>query len=358
MHVSEARIQANRKNALLSTGPKTTDGKNRSRANALKHGLCSAVLIPESADQVQARAVDLYNAFKPYTGYQTWHVDRAAVLTLRIERVEAIERRVRDKIRLKAELSWDEDKRLEAEVTGGLISKKPAETVELLRRTPQGCEWLMKRWAMLAFAAAAQNGQWTDEQASLAFDLLATPAMFRIGKPGAAIDLMGHVVDAADDSAAVARRMVEELEGRRQIAADLDEVDRALAMADLDHDKSSELRRLRRYEATLHTRLRFSVKGMEYQGMLGAPDPACYPQFQVNPEPRMAAEPPHPDEILAANHPADNPHPPFCLTPDEFPPIGQSADIPAVLKSRKQKRSVRADSLRESKRRKAKQLIA
>ncbi len=42
------KAAANRRNAQLSTGPRTTEGKRWSRQNALKHGiLASAVLIPE-----------------------------------------------------------------------------------------------------------------------------------------------------------------------------------------------------------------------------------------------------------------------------------------------------------------------
>ena len=47
MPVSEARLAANRKNALLSTGPKTEEGKEHYR-NSLKHGLTGAgVVIPD-----------------------------------------------------------------------------------------------------------------------------------------------------------------------------------------------------------------------------------------------------------------------------------------------------------------------
>jgi hypothetical protein len=46
---SEARIQANRQNALRSTGPKTEAGKERSRQNGLKHGLTgSGVVVAEN----------------------------------------------------------------------------------------------------------------------------------------------------------------------------------------------------------------------------------------------------------------------------------------------------------------------
>ena len=43
---SQRKIEANRRNAKRSTGPKTVLGKMRSRANALKHGLAAATLRP------------------------------------------------------------------------------------------------------------------------------------------------------------------------------------------------------------------------------------------------------------------------------------------------------------------------
>ena len=39
------QIEANRRNALSSTGPKTEDGKRRSRQNAVRHGLTSETVI-------------------------------------------------------------------------------------------------------------------------------------------------------------------------------------------------------------------------------------------------------------------------------------------------------------------------
>jgi len=37
--ISEKQLEANRSNALLSTGPKTEAGKKRSSMNALRHGI-------------------------------------------------------------------------------------------------------------------------------------------------------------------------------------------------------------------------------------------------------------------------------------------------------------------------------
>jgi hypothetical protein len=52
---SPARIKANRRNAQQSCGPKTDDGKARSRFNALKHGMTAeTVLLPGDDGQAFA----------------------------------------------------------------------------------------------------------------------------------------------------------------------------------------------------------------------------------------------------------------------------------------------------------------
>lgn len=50
---SQRRIDANRRNARRSTGPRTEDGKARSRLNAVKHGLSAS--LPELVDTTEAR---------------------------------------------------------------------------------------------------------------------------------------------------------------------------------------------------------------------------------------------------------------------------------------------------------------
>ncbi len=43
---SDKQAQANRRNALKSTGPKTPEGKAAVRHNATKHGLLSQEVLP------------------------------------------------------------------------------------------------------------------------------------------------------------------------------------------------------------------------------------------------------------------------------------------------------------------------
>src|SRR5260370_12695982 len=111
MIVSEARLAANRRNAQRSTGPKTEEGKQRSRANALKHGLCASVVVAEDAKLVQQRASDWFDALKPQNEYQSWMVDEIAIISLRIDRCERIERRAPDLRAIRAEPSSQHDRR-------------------------------------------------------------------------------------------------------------------------------------------------------------------------------------------------------------------------------------------------------
>src|SRR3954454_5049711 len=274
MIVSEARLAANRRNAARSTGPKTEEGKQRSRANALKHGLCASVVVAEDAKLVQRRASDWFDALKPQNEYHSWLVDEVAVISLRIDRSERMERRARDVKAMRAELCWEDDRRLDAVRLGGLLSKRPDEVVEELRRTPQGCEWLMTRWAMLAHTADVK-ASWTPEQSRMAFDLLGTPIEFREGvKPGASLDLAGRLIESADDPAAVARREIEALKQRREVVEGLDEVNQALAVADLNDEDDPELRRLRRYESALHRRLRWCLAQFRHESPHRRPHPS------------------------------------------------------------------------------------
>ena len=50
------RTAANRRNAQLSTGPRTEEGKSRSRQNALTHGILASALLITAGEGAQDRA--------------------------------------------------------------------------------------------------------------------------------------------------------------------------------------------------------------------------------------------------------------------------------------------------------------
>ena len=72
----------------------------------------------------------------------------------------------------------------------------------------------------------------------------------------------------------------------------------------------------------------------------------------------MKPEPKSADEIAAEGWTPEMISPPFDLEPEEFPEPGQTADIPKILQSRKEKRAAKAESRRDSRRRKLDRLRA
>ncbi|WP_435016219.1 hypothetical protein TA3x_003783 [Tundrisphaera sp. TA3] len=88
MPATPAQIEANRKNALKSTGPASEEGKARSRANSLKHGMTGAgvVLPKEDAAEVE-RLADAFRAeLKPEGEVGEALVRRMAVHVVRMDR--------------------------------------------------------------------------------------------------------------------------------------------------------------------------------------------------------------------------------------------------------------------------------
>jgi len=64
---TDLQIEANRRNAQLTTGPKTERGKEASRMNALKHGLTAqqVTLFDERAEDFEAFHAELLGAWHP-----------------------------------------------------------------------------------------------------------------------------------------------------------------------------------------------------------------------------------------------------------------------------------------------------
>jgi hypothetical protein len=86
---TEAQINANRRNSWKSTGPRTEEGRNRSRFNAVKHGFRAekAILPNEDPAEMQQRLNDWRADLQPRNSVEQYLVDRGVRLSWQLDRV-------------------------------------------------------------------------------------------------------------------------------------------------------------------------------------------------------------------------------------------------------------------------------
>src|SRR5262249_40497068 len=91
--ISLQRLQANRRNALRSSGPRTEEGKQRSRLNAVRHGLTAETVVAslEDAEDYKAFEAAIISDYDPETAVARELVLRLASLLWRLRRANAIE---------------------------------------------------------------------------------------------------------------------------------------------------------------------------------------------------------------------------------------------------------------------------
>ena len=90
---SPAQINANRANALKSTGPRSAEGKSASRFNALKHGMDAAsIVIPgEDPAEYEALAAHYLDEYHPQSPSESFHVDAMLRADWQKRRLQAVE---------------------------------------------------------------------------------------------------------------------------------------------------------------------------------------------------------------------------------------------------------------------------
>jgi hypothetical protein len=176
------RAQINRRNARRSTGPKTAAGKQRSKLNALKHGLTAKTLVlpGEDPEAYQGRLESFRTTLAPRNDLEqhlaeqvansAWQLDRArraeavrqAAVVRDVPVAEAF-RQEDEALALGRRLFWDargplalyphfEYRPGEPRIShSGLVdaADDPARLVLRLESTAAGCRWLLARWAAL-----------------------------------------------------------------------------------------------------------------------------------------------------------------------------------------------------------------
>ena len=100
------QIEANRRNALKSTGPNTEEGKGHSRRNAIRHGLCAETVIEMVEDTEDYRGFEaaVIADYDAQTAVERELVLRLASLLWRLRRATSIETHL---LRIQAEILPD-----------------------------------------------------------------------------------------------------------------------------------------------------------------------------------------------------------------------------------------------------------
>jgi hypothetical protein len=87
---TQKQIEANRRNAQLSTGPRTPQGKEAVRLNALRHGMrARTVVLPGEDRQEFHRLCDNLEAeWQPLTGTELFYLEQMAISQWKLTRME------------------------------------------------------------------------------------------------------------------------------------------------------------------------------------------------------------------------------------------------------------------------------
>ena len=151
MPASDAQIAANRRNSQRSTGPKTTEGKERSRRNSLKHGLTGegVALTDEDAADVAERIQTLEAELQPSGLSSRLFLRRFAYLSIRLERCERLDTAVYAKRARHAEAEFLDHRLAQVENLAARLSHDPMTNARRLQATPEGIDYLLSHWAEL-----------------------------------------------------------------------------------------------------------------------------------------------------------------------------------------------------------------
>jgi hypothetical protein len=105
--ISQAKIDANRRNAAKSTGPRTAEGKAKVRFNAVTHGLTAATVVLPHEDQqpYQHRLEAWTRELKPPGDFGQYLVERLGKISRQLDRADTFEqakltKRIQDAPRL------------------------------------------------------------------------------------------------------------------------------------------------------------------------------------------------------------------------------------------------------------------
>ena len=199
--ISEAKLAANRANALLSKGPTSPEGRARSAQNALKHGMRSARLarFAETSYSFEVKQRKWMSIADPQNDIEEFIISQAAVSASKVQRVQLAEAEHAEHLVENAdaiELGEIHDigcclffdpcgptalygkqgnnwRKKRTSWRGEAIDPlDPKKLVDLLYSSAAGCRWMRERWEELAAHLEKAKGFWSSADKLRAIRLL------------------------------------------------------------------------------------------------------------------------------------------------------------------------------------------
>ncbi len=255
------QIEANRRNAEHSTGPKTDEGKAECRQHAMKHGLAAQVLVPtEYTEKFQERLDGWIEVLAPEDVVQGYHVNQAVLASMRVERCQGLElERMIELSKVAQRPQWDQDREVEASDLGATLKRNPARVCLSLERTPAGRAWMIKQWKNLMFGVTyIARSHWSETETNTAMDLMGIPRTLR----QAMVVLQSRFRDCTQIQALILGE-IERLESLQVDATEENATLREQHRRGVGVDQDTTLMLQRRYEAAAHRQLAQSMKIIE-----------------------------------------------------------------------------------------------
>lgn len=168
----QRRIQANRDNARKSTGPKSAEGKARSRNNAIRHGLTSRVALPrETVVEIADHFWRLVQAYRPDDAVTVNAILELTICSWKFRRL--FEQYASNQAR--ARLTVNDDRKAKeirlAQRWFRKLSEDPRKALAHLRRSTSGLSLIVESFENLIAELNQSEGSWTSRQFLLAVNL-------------------------------------------------------------------------------------------------------------------------------------------------------------------------------------------
>ena len=193
--ISAARIAANQLNAQKSTGPKTAEGKARSRENAVKHGLTGAgIALPdEDQTQIEERFLRLQEDLAPTDMLGMVLVSEMALMSVRRDRAARHEAAAISLAVRHAATEFDLARLAEVDRLFDTLDLHPAENHRRLLTIPEGVNRLIN--ALASVQDQLEGGQarfWKEEERTEIESFFGrSPTFFPISRTLALLEMVG-----------------------------------------------------------------------------------------------------------------------------------------------------------------------